>query len=109
MTARFREHRLKSGFMAAVGLWISNLVVTEMTESAWVVSPPVAGVILVGGTLGALLIYLTGAPSFIARGNADFWEGGVLLHTLVEVAYSAVVALTWSIVLLLVLGTRVSR
>jgi hypothetical protein len=100
---------MKSVFMAAVGFWISNLVVAETTESAWVLAPPATGAILVGGTLIALLVYLTGAPSLIGRRNADFWEGGALVRIIVEASYSAVAALSWVFVLEVLLGTRVAR
>jgi hypothetical protein len=109
LTTRFREHRLKSVLMAAVGLWISNLVVGEMTKSAWVLTPAASGAILVGGTLSALLVYLTGAPSLIARRNADFWEAGAVVRTIVEAAFSAVAALSWGFVLLFLLGTGVAH
>lgn len=109
LIARFREHPLKSGFMAAVGLWISSLVVAEMTESAWILAQPAIGAILVGGTSSALLVYLTGAPSLIGRRNADFWEAGEIVRTIVEAAFSAGAALSWSLVLLFLLGTRVAR
>ena len=111
LITRFREHRLKSVLMAAGGLWISDLVVGEMTESAarWVLPPLAVAAILVGGTLSALLVYLTGAPSIIGRRNADFWEAGGFVRHVVEAAFSLCAALAWSFLLLFLFGTRGAR
>ena len=115
MITRLRENRLKSVLMTALGLWASNLVVVEMTESAarWVLPPPATAAILVGGTVCALLAYLTGAPSVAGRRSADFWEAGrvasPVVRTVVEASFSVCAALGWSFLLLLLFGTRGAR
>ena len=108
LITRLREHRLKSVLMAAAGLWISNLFIAEMTESAarWVLPPAATGAILVGGTVSALLVYLTGAPSMVGRRNADFWQAGSFVRHVVEAAFSLCAALAWSFLLLFLFGTR---
>ena len=72
--------------------------------------PPAAtAAILVGGTLSALLVYLTGAPSLVGRRNADFWQAGGLVGHVVEAAFSVCAALAWSFLLLFLFGTRGAR
>ncbi len=111
LITRLREHRLKSVVLAAAGLWTANLVIGEMTESAarWVLPPAATAAILVGGTLSALLVYLTGAPSLVGRRNADFWQAGGLVGHVVEAAFSVCAALAWSFLLLFLFGTRGAR
>lgn len=107
MIARFREHRLMSFLMAALGLWVSTLLAAGSSHVT--VSPLASAAILAGGTVSALLVYLTGVPSLMARGNAEFWGLGGPVCFFIEASASMFVAFNWGLVLLVLFGTRLDR
>ena len=97
---------MKSLVNAAVGMGVSTLWVREMTESAWILSPLVTGTIIAGGTLIALLVYLTGVPSRMGRAYGEaMGMGAAPGRVLTEAAFSTVAAMIWSFALQTLFGT----
>ena len=110
LSAKVRDHPVKSILMVGIGLWLSNLFVGEMAASkaARVLAPPAIAATLVGGTASALLVYLV-VPAAFARKASDFWGTGAFGQLVVELALALVAVLAWSFLVLFAFGTQSAR
>lgn len=95
-----RRHAITALVMAGIGLWVSERASSDQARYLTALAPPLTAAIIVGGTTLAVLVYLSGIPSWFGERSAQFWEGGALTRFAVEAAFSVVAALVWSFALL---------
>lgn len=96
-----RPHALTTLLIAGMGLWASERVSSDQAKFLTALAPPLTAAIMVGGTICAVLVFLTGFPSRAGERNAAFWGGGRLTRFAVEASFSVVAALVWSFALAL--------
>jgi hypothetical protein len=105
MGERVRARPWASATMALVGLGIGLLIVTNLhnrTIPAWDVA-----LILVGGTLLALVTstFVTGSSQ--VKLASDFWEAGALGRFAIAASFCACASLFWGMALAIMFGTLV--
>ena len=105
MVTRARAQPLTTLSMAAVGLGVSIMFVTDFAKT-WTMSSPVAVLIHAGGARVAAATYLSGLPTRLAGANADFWGGGVPTRLVTAAGFSTVAALIWGLAMMFLFESR---